>query len=139
MNLSTSLHGLNQFLPAQVTDIAQTDRFPRDLNIYGFYPVRILSIIYSISCVFWLFYITHDIHFQLRYKRSLLKRSSSSDSDLIQNKLFQCREILVRNSIFLFFLSFEICLSILSNLIGAYSLIHLNLTRHIHCIITVLR
>ena len=125
MNLSTSLHRLNQSLPAQATDIAQTDRLPRDLNIYGFYPVRILSIIYFISCVFWLFYITHDIHFQLRYKRSLLKRFSSSDSDLIQNKLFQCREILVRHSIFLFFLSFEICFSILSNLIGAYSLIHL--------------
>ena len=119
MNISTNLHGLNSSSPAQATDTTQTDRLPWNLVNYAFYPVGIFSIIYSISCVFWLFYIIYDIHFQLRYKRSLLKRSSSSDSDLIQNKLFQCREILVRNSIFLFFLSFEICF----NMIGAFSII----------------
>ena len=118
MNLSTNLHGLNSSSPAQSTDTAQSNRLPWNLVNYAFYPVGIFSIIYSISCVFWLFYITHDIHFQLRYKRSLLKRFSSSDSDLIQNKLFQCRETLVRNSIFLFFLSFEICF----DLIGANSI-----------------
>ena len=118
MNLSTNLHDLSSSSPAQLTDTAQTDRLPWNLVNYAFYPVGIFSIIYSISCVFWLFYIIYDIHFQLRYKRSLLKRSSSSDSDLIQNKLFQCREILVRNSIFLFFVSFEICF----NMIGTYSI-----------------
>ena len=117
MNLSTNLHGLNSSSPAQATDTAQTDRLPWNLINYAFYPVRFCNIIYFISCVFWLFYIIYDIHFQLRYKRSLLKRFSSSVSDLIQYKLFQCREILVRNSIFLFFLSFEICF----NMIGAFS------------------
>ena len=115
MNLSTNLNNLNEFPLTQVSNVSQTDIFPKDLIIYAFYFVRIFNIVYSISCVFWLFYIVNSIHFQLRYKRSLLKRSSSSDSssDLIQNNLFQCRETLVRNSIFLVFLSFEMCFSIL--------------------------
>ena len=124
--MSTNLQNLNESSPAQVTNVAQTDRFPWDLVNYTFDLVRILSVIYFISCVFWLFYIIHDIYFQLRYKRSLLKRFSSSDSDLIQNKLFQCREILARNSIFLVFLSFETCFSVLGNLIGLYSIIPTN-------------
>ena len=142
MNLSTNLNSINEFLPAQVFNIAQAGKFTWDLTIYTFYLVIILSITYFFSCVFWILYITNDIHFQLRYKRSLLKRSSSSDSDLIQNSLFQCRETLVRNSIFLVFLSFETCFSILGNLIGVYSIIlsgsnsqypqHYNCTEIVH-------
>ena len=144
MNLSTNLNNLHEFPLTQVSNVSQTDIFPKDLIIYAFYFVRIFNIVYSISCVFWLFYIVNTIHFQLRYKRSLLKRSSSSDSssDLIQNNLFQCRETLVRNSIFLVFLSFEMCFSIFSNLIGVYSFfpsnafplypLHYNCTEIIH-------
>ena len=91
--------------------------------VYMFHLVEIVSAIYFTTCVFWLFYIIKDIFSQLRYKRSLLKRSHTSDPDLIQNNLFQCRERLVRNSLFFIFLVFEMCFSLLGNLGGIYSLV----------------
>ena len=117
MNLSTDLNE-----PYTNVSQALTDIFPRKLIDCAFYPVRVLSIIYYIACVFWLFYIIPDIILQLRYKRSLLKRSYTSDSDHIQNSLFQCRERLVRNSLFLSFLIFEICF----NLFAVFSIIPSN-------------
>ena len=103
--------------------LAGADRLLEEFTFYAFFLVKLLSILYSITCAFWLFYVISDILSQLRYKRSLLKRSHTSDPDLIRNNLFQCRERLVRNSLFLIFLLFEMSFSILGNLVGLYTFI----------------
>ena len=123
MNQSLNLSILNAFFPIYGTKLAEADTFIEEFTFYVFTLVKLLSILYSITCAFWLFYVISDILSQLRYKRSLLKRSHTSDPDLIRNNLFQCRERLVRNSLLLIFLAFEMCFSILGNFVGMYSLI----------------
>ena len=123
MNQSFNLNNSNAFLTTNGTKLAETDTLFSEFTSYVFNLVKLLSILYSITCAFWLFYVVSDILSQLRYKRSLLKRSHTSDPDLIRNNLFQCRERLVRNSLFFIFLVFEMCFSLLGNLVGIFSLI----------------
>ena len=102
--------------------LAQADTLLREVTFHFFTLVKFLNILYSITCAFWIFYVIPNILSQLRYKKSLLKRSQSSDPYIIQNNLFQCRERLVRNSLFLIFLVFEICFSLLGNFVSIYTL-----------------
>ena len=123
MNQSFNLNNSNAFLATNETKLAEAETLLEEFTSYVFISVKSLNILYSITCAFWLFYVISDILSQLRYKRSLLKRSHTSDPDLIRNNLFQCRERLVRNSLFLIFLVFEMCFSLLGNLVGIFSLV----------------
>lgn len=79
-----------------------------------FYPVKMLGLFYTLSCVFFLLYIIRDTNQRLK-KRKLISRTANEE-----HTVYLLNEQLVRNVIILIFLFFETTFSISGILYGIY-------------------
>ena len=80
-----------------------------------YYPVEILGLLYTFSCIFFLLYIIRDTTLQLK-KKQIISRTANDQHIYLVN------EQLIRNVINLIFLFFETTFSIFGILYGIYIL-----------------
>ena len=68
---------------------------------------QILAMLYILQCGFWLIYFAIDLSTQIRKKKKLITSELSYEYDY-QNRLFACKEKIIRETIILIFLCFEL-------------------------------
>ena len=83
-----------------------------------YYMIQIFGFVYTLLCIFWLIYVTCDIISQVRNKRRLVTLIYLDSGHDYANRLFMQKEIILRNSIFLVFLCFELCYCLVFNIFG---------------------
>ena len=69
---------------------------------------QILALVYTSLCIFWLVYVTCNLTSQIRNRRRLVALTYLDSCHDYANRLFMQNEIILRNSIFLVFLCFEL-------------------------------
>ena len=68
---------------------------------------QILAVLYILLCASWLIYLAIDLSAQIRKKKKLIKSDLSYEYDY-KNRLFTCREKIIREIIIFTFLCFEL-------------------------------
>ena len=87
-----------------------------DNNTY--YALQVLGFIYTLVCVFWLVYVIFKLTALVRNRRNLINLSYLNTEHDYKIRIFMHRETILRNSIFLVFLCFELCFCLVINLWG---------------------
>ena len=87
-----------------------------DHNIY--YINQIFGFVYTLLCIFWLVYVICDIISQVRNRRRLVTLIYLDSGHDYTNRLFMQKETILRNSIFLVFLCFELSYCLVINIYG---------------------
>ena len=85
---------------------------------YVYYMNQIFCFVYALLCIFWLVYVICDIISQVRNKRRLVTLIYLDSGHDYANRLFMQKETILRNSIFLVFLCFELSYCLLFNIYG---------------------
>ena len=88
------------------------------VNIDVYYMIQIFCFIYTLLCIFWLIYVICDIISQVRNKRRLVTLIYLDSGHDYANRLFMQKETILRNSIFLVFLCFELSYCLVFNIYG---------------------
>ena len=88
------------------------------INNDVYFMIQIFCIVYTLLCIFWLVYVICDIISQVRNKRRLVTLIYLDSGHDYANRLFMQKETILRNSIFLVFLCFELSYSLLWNIFG---------------------
>ena len=83
-----------------------------------YYMIQMISFVYALLCIFWLVYVICDIISQVRNKRRLLTLIYLDSGHDYANRLFMQKETILRNSIFLVFLCFELSYCLVFNILG---------------------
>ena len=86
------------------------------VNNNVFYASQVLAIIYTSLCIFWLVYVIRDLTSQIRNRRRLVALTYLDSCHDYANRLFIQRETILRNSIFLVFLCFEMVYCLIINI-----------------------
>ena len=84
------------------------------VNHNVFYTGQVLALVYTSLCIFWLIYVIRNLTSQIRNRRRLVALTYLDSCRDYANRLFIQKETILRNSIFLVFLCFELvyCLTI---------------------------
>ena len=85
---------------------------------YVYYMNQIFCFVYALLCIFWLVYVICDIISQVRNKRRLVTLIYLDSGHDYANRLFMQKETILRNSIFLVFLCFELSYCLVFNIWG---------------------
>ena len=83
---------------------------------YVVFISQVFGFIYTSLCMFWLVCVTFDLISRLRIKRRLVTLNYLGSNNDYAHKLFQQRECILRNSIFLVFLCFEVVYGLIFNI-----------------------
>ena len=83
-----------------------------------YYLDQIFGFVYTLLCIFWQVYVISDIVSQVRNKRRLLTLIYLDSGHDYANRLFMQKETILRNSIFLVFLCFELSYCLVINICG---------------------
>ena len=81
-----------------------------------FYTGQVLAFIYTSLCIFWLVYVICDLTSQIRNRRRLVALTYLDSCHDYVNRLFIQKETILRNSIFLVFLCFELAFCLIINI-----------------------
>ena len=85
-----------------------------------YYMMQIFGFVYTLLCIFWLIYVICDIISQVRNKRRLVTLIYLDSGHDYANRLFMQKETILRNSIFLVFLCFELSYCLVFNILGFF-------------------
>ena len=88
------------------------------IDNYVFYTSQVLCFVFASLCVFWLVYVIYDLISRVRIKRRLVILNSLENENDYGNQIFHQRETILRNSIFLVFLCFELIYCFILNIYG---------------------
>ena len=83
-----------------------------------YYMIQIFGFVYTLLCIFWLVYVKCDIISHVRNKRRLVTLIYLDSGHDYANRLFMQKETILRNSIFLVFLCFELSYCLVCNIVG---------------------
>ena len=83
-----------------------------------FYTGQVLALVYNSLCIFWLVYVIRDLTSQIRNRRRLVALTYLDSCHDYANRLFMQKETILRNSIFLVFLCFEMVYCLIINIYG---------------------
>ena len=83
-----------------------------------YYINQIFGFVYTLLCIFWLVYVICDIVSQVRNRRRLVTLIYLDSGHDYANRLFMQKETILRNSIFLVFLCFELGYCLVINIYG---------------------
>ena len=83
-----------------------------------YYINQIFGFVYTLFCIFWLVYVICDIVSQVRNRRRLVTLIYLDSGHDYTNRLFMQKETILRNSIFLVFLCFELSYCLVINIVG---------------------
>ena len=93
-------------MKAQNSSNSSNNIYSVDNDIY--YINQIFGFVYTLLCIFWLVYVICDIVSQVRNRRRLVTLIYLDSGHDYANRLFMQKETILRNSIFLVFLCFEL-------------------------------
>ena len=79
---------------------------------------QFIGFIYSLVCAFWIVYVGCDLFTKMRKGRKLNNLTYFKPNPEFQNRIFMHRETILRNSIFILFLCFEMTYSLTTNIFG---------------------
>ena len=77
---------------------------------------QILALVYTSLCIFWLVYVICNLTSQIRNRRRLVALTYRDSCHDYANRLFMQKETILRNSIFLVFLCFEMVYCLVINI-----------------------
>ena len=83
-----------------------------------YFVVQFIGFIYSLVCAFWIVYVSCDLFTKMRKGRKLNNLTYLKPNPEFQNRIFMHRETIIRNSIFILFLCFEMTYSLTTNIFG---------------------
>ena len=80
------------------------------------YTGQVLAFVYTSLCIFWLVYVICDLTSQIRNKRKVVALTYLDSCHDYANRLFMQKETIIRKSIFLVFLCFEMVYCLVINI-----------------------
>ena len=106
----------NNTMSVQNSSNSSNNIYSVDNDVY--YINQIFGFVYTLLCIFWLVYVICDIVSQVRNRRRLVTLIYLDSSHDYANRLFMQKETILRNSIFLAFLCFELGYCLVINIYG---------------------
>ena len=100
--------GTNSSNLSSTLEIFDNASFVNFVDIDVFFVLQGLGFIYTLVCVCWLVYIIYTLIALIRNRRSLVNLSYLNTEHDYKIRIFMHRESILRNSIFLVFLCFEV-------------------------------
>ena len=110
--------GTNSSNLSSTSDIFENAGFIDFVGYKSYIVVQAVGFIYTLVCVYWLVYVLYTLIALIRNRKSLINLSYLNTEHDYKIRIFMHRESILRNSIFLVFLFFEIAHCILINIFG---------------------
>ena len=106
--------GTNSSNLSSTSEIFENIEFIVSVGNKLYFVVQMFGFIYTLVCVFWLVYVIYKLIALIRNRKSLINLSYLNTEHDYKIRIFMHRESILRNSIFLVFLFFELgyCLTI---------------------------
>ena len=110
-------------MSAQNSSNSSNNIFLLFVSNHIYYMDQIFGFVYTLLCIFWLVYVICDIVSQVQNRRRLATLIYLDSGHDYANRLFMQTETILRNSIFLVFLCFELSYCLVINICGFFSLL----------------
>ena len=110
--------GINSSNLSSTSDIFENAGFIKFVALKSYIIVQAVGFIYTLVCVFWLVYVIYTLIALIRNRKSLINLSYLNTEHDYKIRIFMHRESILRNSIFLVFLFFELAHCLLINIVG---------------------
>ena len=110
--------GLNSSNLSSTSEIFENAGFIDFVENKSYIFVQAVGFIYTLVCVFWLVYVIYTLIALIRNRKSLINLSYLNTEHDYKIRIFMHRESILRNSIFLVFLFFELANCLTINLYG---------------------
>ena len=109
---------LNSSNLSSTSDIFENAEFLLFVGNKSYIVVQAVGFIYTLVCVFWLVYVIFKLIALIRNRKSLVNLSYLNTEHDYKIRIFMHRESILRNSIFLVFLFFELAYCLIINIVG---------------------
>ena len=110
--------GLNSSNLSSTSDIFENAGFLSFVDNKSYIVVQAVGFIYTLVCVYWIVYVIYTLIALIRNRKSLINLSYLNTENNYKIRIFMHRESILRNSIFLVFLFFELAYCLLINIYG---------------------
>ena len=110
--------GINSSNLSSTSDIFENAGFIDFVENKSYIVVQMFGFIYTLVCVFWLVYVIYTLIALIRNRKSLINLSYLNTEHDYKIRIFMHRESILRNSIFLVFLFFELAYCLIINIFG---------------------
>ena len=110
--------GLNSSNLSSTSDIFENAEFIDFVANKSYIVVQAVGFIYTLVCVFWIVYVIYTLTALIRNRKSLINLSYLNTEHDYKIRIFMHRESILRNSIFLVFLFFELAYCLKINIFG---------------------
>ena len=110
--------GLNSSNLSSTSDIFENAGFVDSVANKSYIVVQAFGFIYTLVCVYWLVYVIYTLIALIRNRKSLINLSYLNTEHDYKIRIFMHRESILRNSIFLVFLFFELAYCLTINIFG---------------------
>ena len=110
--------GLNSSNLSSTSDIFENAGFLDSVGNKSYIVVQAVGFTYTLVCVFWLVYVIYTLIALIRNRKSLINLSYLNTEHDYKIRIFMQRESILRNSIFLVFLFFELAYCLTINING---------------------
>ena len=109
---------LNSSNLSSTSDIFENAGFIDFVDNKSYIVVQAVGFIYTLVCVFWFVYVMYKLTALIRNRKSLINLSYLNTEHDYKIRIFMHRESILRNSIFLVFLFFELAYCLIINIFG---------------------
>ena len=117
--------GTNSSNLSSTSEIFEYVGFLNSVGNKSYIVVQMFGFMYTLVCVFWLVYVIYELIALIRNRKSLINLSYLNTEHDYKIRIFMHRESILRNSIFLVFLCFEVTYSLTINIFGiTYTLLN---------------
>ena len=110
--------GTNSSNLSSTSEIFEYVGFLNSVGNKSYIVVQMFGFMYTLVCVFWLVYVIYELIALIRNRKSLINLSYLNTEHDYKIRIFMHRESILRNSIFLVFLCFEVTYSLTINIFG---------------------
>ena len=110
--------GINSSNLSSTSEIFENIEFIDSVDNKAYIVLQAFGYIYTLVCVFWLVYVIYKLIALIRNRKSLINLSYLNTEHDYKIRIFMHRESILRNSIFLVFLFFELAYSLIINIYG---------------------
>ena len=110
--------GTNSSNLSSTSEIFENAGFLISVDNKLYIVVQMFGFIYTLVCVFWLIYVIYKLIALIRNRKSLINLSYLNTEHDYKIRIFMHRENIMRNSIFLVFLLFELAYCLIINIYG---------------------
>ena len=110
--------GTNSSNLSSTYEIFENIGFIDSVDNKSYIVVQMFGFIYTLVCVFWLVYVIYKLIALIRNRKSLINLSYLNTEHDYKIRIFMHIESILRNSIFLVFLFFELAYCLIINIYG---------------------